>query len=329
MKFILTSFFLLISFQNIFGYFSNINHNNVNVCLLMKKSREPFQSKSYKPKSINQGKYVTALDNDTNKIIIANGPAGTGKTLFACQKAIELFKSDIINKIVVTRPVVTVEEDIGFLPGNIIKKMDPWTKPLFDIFLDHFTKAEFDLLLNNNKIEICPLAFMRGRTFKNAFIIADEMQNSSPNQMKMLVTRLGDNSRIVITGDLNQSDIKTENGLNDIMKRINYFYLHNATTKGINIVDFTTSDIERSEIVKTIINIYDNKIEKQNIKNIMNNTEPNSNNNQTVSFNVSKISNYIESKINNNNNNSNDCALIPKQHLTKNYNDIFIYEREF
>jgi phosphate starvation-inducible PhoH-like protein len=317
MKFILTSLFVLISFQNIFGYFSNIHHNNVNVCLLMKKTREPFQSKSYKPKSINQGKYVTALDNDTNKIIIANGPAGTGKTLFACQKAIELYKSDAINKIVVTRPVVTVEEDIGFLPGNIIKKMDPWTKPLFDIFLDHFTKAEFDLLLNNNKIEICPLAFMRGRTFKNSFIIADEMQNSSPNQMKMLVTRLGENSRIVITGDLNQSDIQTENGLNDIIKRINYFYLHNSTTKGINIVDFTSSDIERSEIVKTIINIYDNKIENQNKKT---NITPSYN----FTFNSSKISNYIENKLNN----SNDSALIPKQHLTKNYNDIFFYERE-
>jgi phosphate starvation-inducible PhoH-like protein len=302
----------------------------------MKKTREPFQSKSYKPKSVNQGKYVTALDNDTNKIIIANGPAGTGKTLFACQKAIDLFKSDTINKIVVTRPVVTVEEDIGFLPGNIIKKMDPWTKPLFDIFLDHFTKAEFDLLLNNNKIEICPLAFMRGRTFKNAFIIADEMQNSSPNQMKMLVTRLGENSRIVITGDLNQSDISTDNGLNDIIKRINNFNLHNATTKGINIVEFTSSDIERSEIVKTIINIYDNKLEKKNIKNIMNNTnnfalpnytQTNNDNPQNFSLNASKLSNYIEKKLNNV---SNDCALIPKKQISKNYNnDIFFYEREF
>jgi phosphate starvation-inducible PhoH-like protein len=335
MKFILTSLFVIISFQNIFGYFSNIHHYNVNVCLLMKRTREPFQSKSYKPKSFNQGNYVTALDNDTNKIIIANGPAGTGKTLFACQKAIELFKSDSINKIVVTRPVVTVEEDIGFLPGNLIKKMDPWTKPLFDIFLDHFTKAEFDLLLNNNKIEICPLAFMRGRTFKNAFIIADEMQNSSPNQMKMLVTRLGENSRIVITGDLNQSDIQTENGLNDIMKRINYFYLHNnASTKGINIVEFTNADIERSEIVKTIISIYDNKIESKNIKNIMNNTNTtvsqnythfndNYNSTQNNSLNTTKISNYIRKKINN------DSALIPKQHITKNFNDVFFYEREF
>ena len=337
MKFTLTSLFVFISVQNIFGYFSNIHHYNVNVCLLMKKTREPFQSKSYKPKSVNQGKYVTALDNDTNKIIIANGPAGTGKTLFACQKAIDLFKSDTINKIVVTRPVVTVEEDIGFLPGNIIKKMDPWTKPLFDIFLDHFTKAEFDLLLNNNKIEICPLAFMRGRTFKNAFIIADEMQNSSPNQMKMLVTRLGENSRIVITGDLNQSDISTDNGLNDIIKRINNFNLHNATTKGINIVEFTSSDIERSEIVKTIINIYDNKIESKNIKNIMNNTNTSvlsnytqtniNNTTQTFSFNASKLSNYIEKKLNNV---TNDCALIPKKQISKNYNnDIFFYERKF
>jgi phosphate starvation-inducible PhoH-like protein len=314
----------------------------------MKKTREPFQSKSYKPKSSNQSKYVIALDNDTNKIIIANGPAGTGKTLFACQKAISLFKGDLINKIIVTRPVVTVEEEIGFLPGNLVKKMDPWTKPLFDIFLEHFTKTEFDLLLNNNKIEICPLAFMRGRTFKNAFIIADEMQNSSPNQMKMLVTRLGDNSRIVITGDLNQSDIKTENGLNDIIKKINNFNLHNTSAKGINIVEFTSNDIERSEIVKTIIDIYDNKLEppiKKNITTMLNvssiTNNMNTNNNitnstnitttsqnytQNLSFNTSKISNYIKDKLNNN---SNDCALIPKQHISKNYNDIFFYEKEF
>uniref|UniRef100_A0A6C0IF87 PhoH-like protein n=1 Tax=viral metagenome TaxID=1070528 RepID=A0A6C0IF87_9ZZZZ len=298
----------------------------------MKKSREPFQSKSYKPKSINQINYVAALDNETNKIIIANGPAGTGKTLFACQKAIALYKSDSINKIIVTRPVVTVEEEIGFLPGNLVKKMDPWTKPLFDIFLEHFTKTEFDLLLNNNKIEICPLAFMRGRTFKNAFIIADEMQNSSPNQMKMLVTRLGENSRIVITGDLNQSDIKTENGLNDIINKINKFNLHNTSAKGINIIDFTTSDIERSEIVKTIIDIYDNKLEPKIKKNITNTTSSQNytqnsiNTTQTDSFNASKISNYIKDKLNNN---SNDCALIPKHHISKNYNDIFFYEKEF
>jgi phosphate starvation-inducible PhoH-like protein len=297
----------------------------------MKKSREPFQSKSYKPKSINQVNYVTALDNDTNKIIIANGPAGTGKTLFACQKAIALYKSDSINKIIVTRPVVTVEEEIGFLPGNLVKKMDPWTKPLFDIFLEHFTKTEFDLLLNNNKIEVCPLAFMRGRTFKNAFIIADEMQNSSPNQMKMLVTRLGENSRIVITGDLNQSDIRTENGLNDIINKINKFNLHNTSAKGINIIEFTSSDIERSEIVKTIIDIYDNKLEakvKKNITNItssQNYTQNSINTTQPLSFNASKISNYIENKLNN----SSDCALIPKQHISKNYNDVFFYEREF
>ena len=341
MKFILASLFVVISFQNILGYFSNIHHYNVNVCLLMKKSREPFQTKTYKPKSTNQVNYVAALDNETNKIIIANGPAGTGKTLFACQKAIALYKSDSINKIIVTRPVVTVEEEIGFLPGNLVKKMDPWTKPLFDIFLEHFTKTEFDLLLNNNKIEICPLAFMRGRTFKNAFIIADEMQNSSPNQMKMLVTRLGDNSRIVITGDLNQSDIKTENGLNDIIKNINKFNLHNTSAKGINIIEFTSSDIERSEIVKTIIDIYDiydNKLETKIIKNItniissQNYTQNSINTTQTVSFNASKISNYIENKLNNynvSNNSTSDCALIPKQHISKNYNDIFFYEREF
>ena len=134
--------------------------------LMMKKGATPTFH-LYSPKSANQETYVKYLNDDGNKIIISCGPAGTGKTLFACQKAITQLKTQEIDKIVITRPVVTVEEDIGFLPGNIIKKMDPWTKPLFDIFLEYYSKSELDLMLNNCKIEICPLAFMRGRTFKN------------------------------------------------------------------------------------------------------------------------------------------------------------------
>ena len=181
---------------------------------------------NYKPKNPNQQLYVKCLNDYNHKIVVAIGPAGTGKTMFACQKAINLLKIEQINKIVITRPIVTVEEEIGFLPGNIVKKMDPWTKPIFDIFLEQFSKTELDLMLYSGKIEICPLGFMRGRTFKNSFIIADEMQNSSPNQMKMLTTRIGDNSRMIITGDLKQTDISKDNGLNDfVFKLRNYnFY---------------------------------------------------------------------------------------------------------
>ena len=278
--------------------------------LYMKKSKNNF-SAMYTPKSENQKKYFEYLNDETSKIIFSIGPAGTGKTLFACQKAITELKSEEINKIIITRPVVTVEEEIGFLPGNIMKKMDPWTKPIFDIFLEHFSKQEFDLLLYSNKIEICPLGFMRGRTFKNAFIIADEMQNSSPNQMKMLTTRLGENSKLVITGDLKQTDIQTENGLNDVITKYKKYNSNNNSSKLINIVEFANNDIERSEIVKKMIDIYDYKENK---------------------INETKIdeTKYNETKINEKEKNVNDkdCALIPKQHMSTHF-EVFSIDRKY
>ena len=274
------------------------------------------------------------------KIILSLGPAGTGKTLFACQKAITQLKIGEISKIVVTRPAVTVEEEIGFLPGNIIKKMDPWTKPLFDIFLEYFTKSELDLMLNNNKIEICPIAFMRGRTFKNTFIIADEMQNSSPNQMKMLVTRLGQNSRMVITGDLFQSDIKTDNGLNDFMKRINKYHSIKNSTSLINIIEFKNTDIERSEIVKKVIEIYEfdvipnstlnNSTMNTTLNITQNNTTiNNTQNNSTIYTNITSVKKISKRKnIIDTINDYSDAALIPKHHMTHNF-DIFFESRDF
>jgi len=275
----------------------------------------------YKPKNLNQEKYQRLLNTDSNNIIIAVGPAGTGKTMFACLKAIQLLKSGDINKIIITRPVVTVEEDIGFLPGNVLKKMDPWTRPIFDLFLEYYSKTELDCLLYSNVIEVCPLAFMRGRTFKNSFIIADEMQNSSPNQMKMLTTRIGINTRMVITGDLMQSDIIKNNGLNDVINKIKTFEKYNCfyenTTSLINIVEFESTDIERSEIVKNIIDIYDfklnNDLQTQNNGGLNENT-----NNKTINNIIHKNptkSKLIENiKINDDKSNS-DAALMPKHHL--------------
>ena len=275
--------------------FKTINNNKINNGLFLKKQKNS-NNYLYTPKTINQNQYLSYLNNDTNKIIISVGPAGTGKTLLACQKAITQMKSDEIDKIIITRPIVTIEEDIGFLPGNIIKKMDPWTKPIFDIFLEYYCKSEIDMLINNGKIEVCPLLFMRGRTFKNSFIIADEMQNSSPNQMKMLVTRLGINSRIVITGDLNQTDIIKENGLYDFINKVETY----NNTELIKIIRFDNNDIERSEIVKKVIEIYSYK----NFKNISG---------------VSELE-KIDSKVYNKfvpyyKNLNNDAALIPKHHM--------------
>ena len=302
--------------------FKNNNYlTTKTMSLHMKKNGKSLQ-KLYIPKTSNQEKYVEYLNDNNCSIVISIGPAGTGKTMFACQKAISLLKYSGVQKIIITRPVVTVEEELGFLPGNIMKKMDPWTKPLFDIFLEHYSSSEFDLMLKNNVIEICPLAFMRGRTFKNSFIIADEMQNSSPNQMKMLATRLGESSKMVITGDLKQTDILKNNGLQDIVKRLELYNSKNNATNMLRLVEFNNSDIERSDIVKKIIEIYEydynenNENNKNNktaivnlISNFSNNTDCNYNNNSNV-YNKYKIS-LDKDKLNT------DAALIPFHHYYK------------
>jgi len=185
-------------------------------------------------------------------MVFAVGPAGTGKTMLACYAAIQGLNDDSFNRIILTRPAVSVDEDIGYLPGTLEEKMDPWTRPIMDIFAEFYSQTQIASMIKEKVIEICPLAYMRGRTFKNAFIIADEMQNSSPNQMKMLLTRIGDDSKMVITGDLNQHDRKyDENGLKDIYERIK-----GKTHKRIECITFEHKDIERSLIVKDILDIY-------------------------------------------------------------------------
>jgi len=206
----------------------------------------------YTPKSPNQILYNNILNKDTEYLLSVVGPAGTGKTLLACVKGIEKLKENKIEKIIITRPVVSVEgENLGFLPGNIEKKMDPWVRPIYDVFSDFYSKKELNELILNNKIEISPLGFMRGRTFKNSLIIADEMQNSTPNQMLMLITRLGINSKIVITGDLNQSDLKEKNGLQDLINKMNKKNPYN-----FYLVKMNESDIQRSNIVTQALDLY-------------------------------------------------------------------------
>jgi phosphate starvation-inducible protein PhoH len=212
----------------------------------------------YKPKGINQENYVKYLNDDHIPLIFALGPAGSGKTLFACVQAIKALKSKSITKIILTRPIVAVEdEEIGFLPGNLQHKMDPWTKPIFDIFLEYYKQYEIDNMIKESIIEISPLSYMRGRTFKNSFIICDEMQNSTPNQMLMLTTRIGNGSKMIITGDLLQSDRQINNGLSDIIMKINNYQMSNDLNN-IKIIKMTHSDIQRSELVKNILNIYNN-----------------------------------------------------------------------
>ena len=208
----------------------------------------------YSPRSANQKKYVQYLEDPTVSILLGVGPAGTGKTLFACSAAVQEMRRGSVQKIILTRPVVPVEEDIGFLPGSLINKMDPWTRPIFDILGEFYSKRDIDIMLDSGAIEISPLAFMRGRTFKRAFVIADEMQNSSPNQMLMLTTRLGQSSKMVITGDLAQSDRPIQhNGLADLMGKLRAYPGEMNT---IQMVEMGRQDVERSAAVAKILDIY-------------------------------------------------------------------------
>jgi len=213
----------------------------------------------YKPITINQGQYNNLLVDDEKQIVIVNGPAGTGKTLLACNHAIQLLQQSKIDKIVLTRPLITVEdEEMGFLPGNMILKMDPWTRPIMDIFEKFYTTKSIQEMINNKIIDICPLGFMRGRTFKDCFILADEMQNSSPNQMLMLTTRLGENCKLVIMGDTAQTDSKNkENGFMDIIQKYKdyTFYNHN-TSLALSYYEMNSTDILRSKVVVDVLNIY-------------------------------------------------------------------------
>lgn len=219
--------------------------------MVMKKtkvSHEPL----YKPRGEAQRTYVEHLNDPKVRVLLGVGPAGTGKTLFACSTAVQELRCKSVHKIVLTRPVVPVEEDIGHLPGTLNNKMHPWTRPIFDILEEFYSVGDIEDMLREGIIEISPLAFMRGRTFKRAFVIADEMQNSSPNQMLMLATRLGEGSKMVITGDLKQSDRCENNGLLDLMTR-----LDKVAQKDIQLVNFGNVDVQRSSIVSKILKLYD------------------------------------------------------------------------
>ena len=207
------------------------------------------------PKNKSQQLYMDKLNDEQKHIIFAIGPAGTGKTLLAVQYAIDEFKDGLCDKIVITRPAVSVDEQHGFLPGDINQKMEPWTKPIFDVFSDNFCKREIERQQREELLEIAPLAYMRGRTFKNSVIIADEMQNATPSQMQMLLTRFGQGSKMIITGDLQQADRPSNNGLLEFLGLYNGFENH----RYVDIVHFTKEDIERHEAVKEILDIYGEK----------------------------------------------------------------------
>jgi phosphate starvation-inducible PhoH-like protein len=209
------------------------------------------QSVTILPRNRNQEQYVLKLLEPSKDIVFGIGPAGTGKTLLAVQVAVKLFKEGKVDKIIVTRPAVSVDEDLGHLPGTLEQKMAPWTRPIFDVLREYFNAREIEGMIEEGIIEIAPLAYMRGRTFKHSFILADEMQNATPNQMKMLLTRLGEGSMMAVTGDLHQADRIRDNGL------INFTQLlRNSDTSHLDIVQFAKGDIETHDAVKEVLEVY-------------------------------------------------------------------------
>ena len=206
------------------------------------------------PKSLNQETYIELLTDETKHIVFATGPAGTGKTMLAMLAGIKAFKEGSVSKIILTRPAVGVDDEKhGFLPGNITAKMEPWTRPLFDVMQEYYSTKDIARMIDENTIEIAPLAFMRGRTFKGSWVVADEMQNATPGQIKMLLTRLGEGSKIVVTGDTRQADrCDKDNGLLDFKGLVDAY----QQSKYVAGVEFSARDIARHPAVKEILSIY-------------------------------------------------------------------------
>ena len=202
------------------------------------------------PRNTAQEAYVEALYE--KRMVFAVGPAGTGKTLLAVLRAIQALRDGDVTKIVLTRPAVSVDEDIGFLPGDLNAKMAPWTRPLFDVFEEYYGLVETKAMLEEGVIAIEPLGFMRGRTFKHSYIVLDEAQNTTIDQMKMVLTRLGTGSSLVVTGDLRQHDRGYEtNGLSDFLDRLNI-----TPTSSMAVCKFERKHVERDPLVAEVLKLY-------------------------------------------------------------------------
>lgn len=202
------------------------------------------------PRNLAQRRYLELLTSHV-PVVIGTGPAGTGKTLLACNAASKALVTGRVQRLILTRPAVSVDEQHGYLPGNLDQKMEPWTRPLFDSLYRFITPKKVRELMYDQQIEICPLAYMRGRTFDKAWIIGDEMQNSTPGQMKMLLTRIGEGSKMVIAGDVKQHERGFDhNGLIDLLDKLP------ASTDDIQHVNFTDDDVVRNEVIKQILKLY-------------------------------------------------------------------------
>lgn len=218
------------------------------------------KGKPIKPKTLGQQKYVEAIRRNT--IVVSIGPAGTGKTYLAVAEAVAAFREHAVNRIIITRPAVEAGEKLGFLPGDLQQKVDPYLRPIYDALFDMLGAESFARYQERGNIEVAPLAYMRGRTLDDSFIILDEAQNTTPEQMKMFLTRLGFNSKMVVTGDITQIDLpdSRKSGLVEaahVLKGVD----------DIEIIKFTQKDVVRHQLVQKIVKAYDKYEEQKRSKN--------------------------------------------------------------
>ena len=208
--------------------------------------------KNIYPRTAGQSAYFKLLE--AREVVFGLGPAGTGKTYMAVAWAVDCLKRRLVDRIILSRPAVEAGERLGFLPGDMKEKVDPYLRPLYDALYDMMPSEKFDRMLASGEIEIAPLAFMRGRTLTNAFVIIDEAQNTTPVQMKMVLTRLGENSRMIITGDLSQIDLPSGqlSGLSDAVNRL-------ELVKGIGIIRLSGEDVVRHSVVARILKAYETR----------------------------------------------------------------------
>ena len=217
------------------------------------------KGKPIKPKTLGQQKYVESIRKNT--IVISIGPAGTGKTYLAVAEAVAAFREHRVNRIIITRPAVEAGEKLGFLPGDLQQKVDPYLRPIYDALYDMLGPESFQRYQERGNIEVAPLAYMRGRTLDDSFIILDEAQNTTPEQMKMFLTRLGFNSKMVVTGDITQIDLPDakKSGLLEASKVL-------KGVDDIEIIKFTQKDIVRHQLVQRIVKAYEKYDEQKRSK---------------------------------------------------------------
>src|SRR5690606_31271231 len=205
--------------------------------------------KTIRPKTLNQKRYVDSIDAHT--IVFGIGPAGTGKTYLAMAKAVQALQAKMVNRIILTRPAVEAGERLGYLPGTLYEKIDPYLRPLYDALHDMIDPESIPKLISAGTIEVAPLAYMRGRTLNDAFIILDEAQNTTPEQMKMFLTRLGFGSKIVVTGDITQVDLPggTRSGLTVVREIL-------GDVDDVHFAQLASTDVVRHRLVADIVDAY-------------------------------------------------------------------------